>query len=591
VSLLLLLLICQFAGPIAAQEEADSLEVGRVVEEREEQLPIGEEPVDADIADGVAVAIPRTMIDVRSRFTGRSPEPRGYRDGTYPGSSIASMQRIRISVGGKGGGSLLLKKDPGERSLDDLFAWNLFLKDVGPMTSIIVGDFVVEGGLGLISWSPYGLKKGSDILAPVLREGKGLTPALSADQIRPFRGLAAGIRLGAFHTDVWWSRRSLAATVPDEDDRSVSGFHTSGLFRTPGELAKRNALVATVAGIRPVWMPGPGIRIGASWLGSSYSVPIATGMLSNHPRRRISHAGLDADVTFGGIRLSGEGAAMLDGGTAYMIAAGFSPWQQATWLISVRKTGRGYFAMHGSPFGETPGTTPEHGIYVAMSMRPYRHIRISWYADSFVFPEGRNGSVFPTRGTEALLHMEYTGIRGVRSQFRYMRSTCGINSVRDSDDDMTARRQFIEQKSGYRCQIDFRISPMIDMRGRFDYHSMTRQPGGSIEHGLMLLQQLRVRMASLLDLCVRMVTFRSDSFESGISLVDLDLPGASSLPVLYGEGMRMGIVAHWSIFAGTTLSVRYSDLVRDDVRGIGTGPDELPANRDSRFGIQLDLRY
>jgi hypothetical protein len=107
----------------------------------------------------------------------------------------------------------------------------------------------------------------------------------------------------------------------------------------------------------------------------------------------------------------------------------------------------------------------------------------------------------------------------------------------------------------------------------------------------MLLQQLRVRMASLLDLCVRMVTFRSDSFESGIALVDLDLPGASSLPVLYGEGMRMGIVAHCSIFAGTTLSVRYSDLVRDDVRRIGTGPDELPANRDSRFGIQLDLRY
>ena len=73
-------------------------------------------------------------------------------------------------------------------------------------------------------------------------------------------------------------------------------------------------------------------------------------------------------------------------------------------------------------------------------------------------------------------------------------------------------------------------------------------------------------------------------------LAAIDLEGVLALPLVYGAGIRWYALLRYSPFRTVELSVKYSSLIRDDVRTLGSGPDQLPTNRDDRFGIQLDFR-
>ena len=94
----------------------------------------------------------------------------------------------------------------------------------------------------------------------------------------------------------------------------------------------------------------------------------------------------------------------------------------------------------------------------------------------------------------------------------------------------------------------------------------------------------------MLSVSARVVFFSTDSYETRLSEFENDLNGATSLPALSGRGIRWYVLAKYRPGISWDLSAKYSRLMRDDLRHLGTGPDELPANTDDRVGVQLDFR-
>jgi len=111
----------------------------------------------------------------------------------------------------------------------------------------------------------------------------------------------------------------------------------------------------------------------------------------------------------------------------------------------------------------------------------------------------------------------------------------------------------------------------------------------SKEHGLMLYQDVVSEIGTGLTFNARLAIFRTDSFDSGIGEYEQDLPGTLTVPVLYGQGVRWYLLANYSLFESLHLSLKYVELIRDDVKTIGSGLDELPGNRDNRISIQFDF--
>lgn len=555
-----------------------------------EQLQLPEEPQDdaIDHAGGDSLTGDGWHAKLRARFTGRTELPRGFYDGSFPGSPNATLIRCDAGLDGTLAGGVLLRKDPGEERIDDLLAWNITLKHAGPVSQVILGDFVVEAGLGLVLWGPYGLKKGADVLAPSVREQRGLSPALSADLLRPFRGAALAFTLGEVGTTIWWSRRTLPATTGEDDPATISGFYTAGLFRTDNERSKRRGVSLTVMGGRVEWKRDDRLRCGGTVMVSGFSKPLAVGPFEEHPVERIVHAGADLDVRVGPLRLMGESVVASPGGViAQMVMTG-RMCEGLEGVISVRTTGEGYYALQASPFGEGSTLARERGVYAGLRMKPMDDLSISWFADRFVFPDGKNGSRFPTDGAEQQFRVEYTGIGRLRAILQVFRGIAGVNEPGDA---LSGVRSRLRHREKFRFEAGIRVDNRIQLRSRFEYVSVRKDPARCVGNGVMLLQQCQLSFHERFRLQLRVVVFRTDSYESGFGVVDLDLPGAMALPVMYGSGVRWTVVMKSQLTSGMSLAVKYSEHVRDDVRKPGTGMDQLPSNRDCRFGFQLDVRY
>jgi hypothetical protein len=87
----------------------------------------------------------------------------------------------------------------------------------------------------------------------------------------------------------------------------------------------------------------------------------------------------------------------------------------------------------------------------------------------------------------------------------------------------------------------------------------------------------------------RISYFKNDSYNSGVGEFENDLPGVLTIPVFYGEGVKLYSLITYKVWNTLRLSIKYSNLIREDVKKIGSGPDELPSNYDNKVDVQVDF--
>lgn len=148
-----------------------------------------------------------------------------------------------------------------------------------------------------------------------------------------------------------------------------------------------------------------------------------------------------------------------------------------------------------------------------------------------------------------------------------------------------------QRKQQIRIDANYHLSKNIRLRCRLERLFLDTRISGAHENGVVTYQDLRIQPSDRVWFAIRVAYFKSDSFESGITDYENDLPGVVTLPVLYGTGVRWYFLIRYKLAGLLELSAKYSDLMRDDVKRIGTALDELPSNHDNRLSVQLDLRW
>jgi DNA-binding PadR family transcriptional regulator len=118
----------------------------------------------------------------------------------------------------------------------------------------------------------------------------------------------------------------------------------------------------------------------------------------------------------------------------------------------------------------------------------------------------------------------------------------------------------------------------------------TRKTYTITEKGSIYYSDLVFLPTKELWLNLRVAFFRTDSYSSGIYEYERDLDGVLTQPVLYGKGVRWYLIIKYTFLEHLNLSAKFSDHIRDDVKKIGSGYDQLPTNHDDRISLQLDWR-
>ncbi len=529
---------------------------------------------------------PSQRLQLRSRVLHRLQLPAGYDDGTYLGSPAKLYHRMKVSAGTQISGGVLAEKDPGERRVNDFLSGNLFIRETGLFSKIILGDFLVESGQGIALWRGFDASKGADIVSPVLRKSRGVVPYLSSDENVFFRGVALQANIQNLYVGVFYSNRKRAATL--DDNGNVTSFYTAGYFRTENEEAKRSTVSETLFGAVTRYQISKYREVGVTLYKTSFSNPLRAGAEHRDVQNNFFMTSFDYRIGISSATLFGEWATS-GGHIGGMSGLVFQPVSVVKMVSAIRRYPSGFVSLHGLGFGERMGMNNEYGIYCGISLKPVKHITLTGYADQFSFPEPHGISQFPSYGSERFLQLNVKSFNRLGLALRYVQKRNDVEKVVQGTNGFMTKKTLPEFRNTMRLQLEYDVNKEIRLRVRYERVHVDSEFQVQDERGMLIFQDVVFMPNDRLRCDARMVFFQTDSYASRVYEYENDLEGVLSLPVLYGRGLRWYMLVKYDILSFFKISIKYSELIRDDIKRIGSGAERLPSNHDNRIGMQIDM--
>ena len=531
---------------------------------------------------------------------------------------LQATYRRQVSV------NVTLEKDPGEAfRFDtgtntygyDYQSAHVAVLDVGRIDALIVGDYSAQYGQGLALWRASGFGKGPDAVGGPVRAGRGLRPYGSVDENNFFRGAALSVAVVPnVYVSAFASRRALDASVFTSDttdfgdpdlppgalDAVVTSLGADGLHRTDRELARKDALDETLFGGGAEYRLATGDvegRAGVVATRSSFGTPIAPG---TRPDELFDFAGTEATVVSAYLdaktRLGiafGELARGAGGGLGAVGGLGIDLGGGADLLVVGRRYDPDFTSLHGYPFGERNGIgRNERGVYVGARVKPSRSWTVNAYLDQYSFPFLRFNEPRPTRGVEALVHVEHRPRRYVRvyAQARTETRETGIDVPGQVAGSAvgglsTQTRQTARLQGEWDANRQFRLRARIEGSRYVD-----PDPAAPTQYGSLVYQDVRWQARRWLRADARLTLFDTDGFDARLYAFENDLTGVFSIPALNGRGVRAYVLLSAEPVGRVTVQAKVAATWLRNVTRIGSGTSEVRGNRVSDLGLQVRVR-
>jgi len=536
----------------------------------------------------------QVAISVRNRVNDFIDTRAGFQNGTYHNSPKKIYNRVLIQLQPKIKTGLLTEKDSGENNLTDL---RLFFTDfrVTKNARLIVGDYQFEAGQGLVLWSPYGFSKSSDTIFPIKKHARNIQGYTSTNENAFFRGAAMSLKSRLATVTTFFSRVKLDATPISNS--GISGFSTTGYHRNETELLKKDRLTETAAGgrIELHWMPN--LRLGTTFYQSNFDKNIEPPDLTRkhfafRGKKNVVY-GTDLQLSFDAAEIFLEAARSKNSGKALLLGS-ILDYKTLKLALLYRNYGKNFQNFHGFGFAERNGTTQnEKGYYIGLYYKPRQKITVHAYYDIFSQPWRTFSQSFPTNGNDFLAQIKYSFKKNIRFTFRFRRKLKQeIQNILNPFGRHIQEFAFSEQNQ-FRLQFDFLPYKKISFRNRVEYNTVSlnnfdQSRTSHSENGFLIYQEIRIKLGNKFRISARWTMFETESFRSRVFQYESDLPGILTNRALFGRGSRWYVLLNYRPFYFIKIAFKYSEIYRDDVKVIGTGPDQIANNLDRRIGLQLD---
>jgi len=571
-----------------------------------------------------SAAVRDAEIRTAYRWTRRLDLGRGYRPDSartgYQGGPARHTSRTEITLGERLLAAAALDKDPGEAWRWDMtdrapgfdhVAGTLAITDLGPISSIIIGDYTVSAGHGVGLWRGPAFGKGRNAVDGILRDGRGIAPFASTEENRFFRGLALQIGTERWLQDRTWmpvasvssfiSRRRLDASIDDRTDPldpPWTNLSSTGLHRTTTERANRDAVTESVAGTL-IKLEGKRWSVGGAALASTVDrrrVP------RNRPSDAFDHAGrhlriasLHAIVDAGPSILSGEIARGPGGSLAAVGGFAYQGANRVDLALHARHYAPEYDNRFGFGFSETAPQN-ETGLYVATRVRIHDHWNVIGYVDHYRFPWLRYNMPRPTTGRDVRLIVEHAP-RPWLKHYVQLRTETKDQRIDGHTGPSPLATDGVapETRSSVRWDVDYAWSDRLRLGTRLE-SVVAHPPGGSDTdsnkaHGTLLVQDVEWDVFERVRLIGRIAIFETDGYEARLFAYERGPRYAFRVPALFGRGERSYVVLRAELTEHLLLEAKYAVTRYDDRVRIGSGRDEHVGNRVREVDLQLHLRF
>lgn len=526
----------------------------------------------------------------------------------YLGSPFRVYTRYRFRYRQNISFGFTAEKDEGEQFFKgtqpngfDFYSAHFFLRNIGRLKALAIGDYQAQFGQGLTFWNGLGFAAKSSFTMNVKRNAPGLAPYSSVNENLFLRGAAATYEVGKhFEVTAFGSRKNIDANVQSaaaagDDSLGVnqgnevifSSFLEDGFHRTYNEVAKKDALGETIIGGH-VTYKRRSMSIGATAAHVAY-----TGNLSRTVQTynqfdfnggQNTTAGLDWNVLYRNLTWFGEAATSANGGMAMNTGVLLSLDKRVSMSMLYRNYGRDYHGLYSVAFAE--GTNPwnERGLFTGLEIRPNRQWTINAYFDQFSFPWLRYLTDAPSSGFDWLAQVNWRPSKQVEIYARARHQ----DRARNTDVDVDGVDPLVRvEQTNYRLNASYKVSSSVSLRTRVE--TVDFQRGSSpLKHGFLLYQDVVHRpLSSPVELTLRFALFDTESYDSRIYAYENDLIGVFSIPPYYGRGIRWYGMVRVTPLRRVDIWVRYGAFIYQDQSSISSGLQEVSGNMRSDLKMQV----
>lgn len=495
-----------------------------------------------------------------------------------------TVQERSVECGG------IFAKRAGERITDGFVSGYVMVHDTGTIRAIILGDFDVLPGQGLLfSKGPSPLKNNwsasyrSRSVAPI-------APHRSADQSRYLRGLALSLggrhAWGTWETATFASERYYGATLNSQGE--ATGIY-SGSYTTRAAAAKRNVLRERLLGIRAAYGFAQVFSVGWTAYRACLNKPIRPQDGVRLSGNSLQGLALDARSSLGALDLFAEWAilgrrrtALACGSTAH-----FSP--ACSMVLAYRDYDPGYDNPHASGFSDNGETRNERGLYAGVELVPSPLLTIQWFLDQVSHPWPSIQEPLPRRAAQTALSAQIALPADADVTVRYSEKKADV-VVRAKDPwgkslyglGSTAQRLV-------RCSANAHPSSSVHLTTQIEI-VRTCDESSANSRGVLVFQQVSVVPVSSLTLSGRLVLFQTDTYSARVYELESDLPGLFCSPPLSGRGRRWYALVRYSPVPWLAIVLKYATTEQEQpAMNSGTAQNDGTTHVHS-FGLQLDGR-
>ncbi len=528
------------------------------------------------------------------------PKPAGYlprndRPPAYTGSPLKLYSQYRLQAGSQIEVGLTADKDPGETFLRppnaqgfDFYSGFIQMPVSRRITQLIVGDYAVQVGQGLILWQGFGMGKSAD----VLQLSKGVTrirPYTSSDENRFFRGVAQKIELGDVRLHIFISHKRSDGNLAFLSDSNLAftSLQTSGYHRTLSEIADKNSVTHSVAGAIFTHNYN-NLRWGATMLAERFGIPFVRGtqlyQLHQFSGQNNLNTGWHYRWVKGRMHLYGEWAVSKSAGKAILQGVEGRLHDQLILAILYRHYDKRFHATWGSGFGEGRNTANESGLYLGLKAYPLPGVVLSGYADWFSSRWINYTTIGPMRGNDFLLQGDFWSHNKLSGFLRvkYKAKPGKTKAEHHYYDQLSERTQI-------RMQIKYQPFGHFFLRSRID---QVWVGGSTSEHGILVFQDVYYDFRQpALTLNLRGAWFQTGSYTSRISMLESDLLYNFSSPAFYGKGLRGYLNTRYRFNQSIDLWLKAAKTIYSDRESIGSGYGMTEGNAKTEVKIQIRYRF
>ena len=493
----------------------------------------------------------------------------GFKKGTYLGGRLSHNLRWSFNWHNRIRFGVSADKDAGERGYD-FWSPYLFIKDMGVLKELAVGNFKAQFGQGLLLGGGSSVGK-SMALSSMSRQTQGLRPHSSTGEYGYLRGGGAALGWGHTTFTLLASRTPVDATL--KGDTVISSFKEDGYHRTPLELSKKHnvTLSMVAANMRYSFR---GLRFGVTAMTESLTVPYKG-------QRRLSGVSTDCSVNRARYSLQAE-LSLLDSKPALIASQTFRLGNGWTANAVVRHYSPEYMSLHSNAMAES-SVQNETGLLAGFA-HSGRDLKVSGYADFFMHPEPRYGASAPSNGMD--LRMEADWRVGRRDA---LYATARFKS-KQKDCKYTGQLEYcLTGRYRLRWMHDCRSGAQLRMQFFYVRYDFIAEPitngyalTGSFSHSLL---------EERLDVDLSAAAFHTQSYDCRVSVYESGFRYSYNFMSLYGKGGRLAVMVRYRLNEAMQLNVKAGGTYYLDRDEISSSHQRIASSHKEDISLQFITKF